>query len=182
MCRKMFSFHGQFGWPPRDDGLLIPSNSEVLLPLLPFSSSVAMQSSNTAQNQCGLLIVDDVWNRNPGWQWDGTMSWIKAKASCMYFERSRVPFLKVGYLLLVEILTSLAKKKKVQGENEHQCVNSPWMHLVATVSLPAMWAVQRLKVFLLSIRLKGWSSVHTFLTNIGYVLRGQHNMKEAFMT
>lgn len=115
MCRKMFSFHGQFGWPPQDDGLLIPSNSEVLLPLLPFSSSVAMQSSNTAQNQIRLLIVDDVWNMNPDWQWDGTMSWIKAKASCMYFERSRVPFLKVGYLLLVEILTSLAKKKKSAG-------------------------------------------------------------------
>lgn len=125
MCRKMFSFHGQFGWPPRDDGSLIPSNSEVLLPLLPFSSSVAMQSSNTAQNRCGLLIVDDVWNRNPGWQWDGTMSWIKAKASCMYFERSRVPFLKVGYLLLVEILTSLAKKKKKCRERTSISV---WIH------------------------------------------------------
>lgn len=131
MCRKMFSFQGQFGWPPPEDGLRLPSNSEVLLPLLPFSSSsVAMQSSNTVRNRCGLLIVDDVWNVNPGWQWDGTMSWIKAKASCMYFERSRVPFLKVGYLLLVEILTSLAKKKekKVQWESEHQCVNSLRMH------------------------------------------------------
>lgn len=96
-----------------------------------FSFFCCNASSNMARNQCSQLIVDDGWNVNPGWQWDGTMSWIKAKASCMYFERSRVPFLKVGYLLLVEILTSLAKKKKkkkVQGESEHRCVNSLWMH------------------------------------------------------
>lgn len=54
------------------------------------------------------------------------MSWIREKSSCTYFERSRVPSLKVGYLVLVEILTSLAKKKKenLQGENAHQCGNS----------------------------------------------------------
>lgn len=143
------------------------------------SSSLAMQSSNTAQNRCGLLIVDDVWNMNPGRRWDGMMSWIEAKSSCTYFERSRVPFLKVGYLLLVEILTSLAKKKTCR---ERMSINVwlHWMHLLATISLSAIRAVQRLRDFLLSIRLKARLSVHTFLTNISCDLRGQHNMNEAF--
>lgn len=151
MCRKMFSFQGQFCWPPCDDGLLIPPNSAALLPLLHCFFLLPLLQCNLPTrhitNAACSLFIDHVWNMNPGWQWNGTLSWIKAKASCMYFERSRVPFLKVGCLLSVEILTSLAKKKKkVQGENKHQCVNSLWMHLVVTVSLPAMWGVQRLKV------------------------------------
>lgn len=167
----MFSFQGQLCWPPRDDGLLIPSNTEALLPLLPFlpSSSLAMQSSNTAQDRCSLLIVDAVWKMNPGCRWDGMMSWIEAKPFCTYFGRSRVPFPQSRvppFSGNPDLISQMKKKGKSAGKNEHQCVNSLDAFACNCFSR-CKRADRRLRDFLLSIRLKGRLSVHTFLTNIG---------------
>lgn len=91
MCRKMFSFQRQFCSPPWDDGLLIPSNAEALLPLFFFPPSLQCNLPRRYRTNtgCSLLTTREIYR---GWLFDGMMSWIKAARSRMYFERSRVPF------------------------------------------------------------------------------------------
>lgn len=126
-----------------------------------------------ANTGCSLLTTCEIYR---GWLLNGMMSWIKAERSCMYFERSRVPFSQSRVTPFGGnpdlISQSAAREKNI---NARICTGAvfhlhsrqqPWMNLAGCFLFPTIWTEFKCKYNFPSIILKGWWSVHTFLMNI----------------